>query len=68
MKLNKISGVAERDIEAGEILEYRIGRRRMRACTDQNIKAGQDLFWYNVLPGGQRIPGRIIIEKRGQSE
>lgn len=46
---DKISSVAERDIEPGEILEYTIRGRRMRACTIQGIKAGQRLFWYSSL-------------------
>jgi predicted homoserine dehydrogenase-like protein len=48
----KILSVAERDIEAGEILEYRIRGRRMKFYAVNDIKAGQDLFWYGIAPIG----------------
>lgn len=58
-------GVAARDIQAGEILEYRIRGRRMKACTVQDIKVGQDMFWYGILPIGvaaRNIPAGSIID------
>lgn len=66
-KIIKISSVAERDIQAGEILEYRIRGRRMKACTVQDIKVGQDMFWYGILPIGvaaRNIPAGSIIDYR----